>query len=173
MNKKIILLTIIVCFLLAGCAKEGMPQQIGQSSSASTISESSTLSEQLKSIFAKYTPNQIVFFQSIPIGDKQNAAFAMAGGEVWYITASGAQKLKSNIGSPPDNQSNAPVLWTVDGVKIFKCEDVGGSSSMSYAWYVKEGKPVELPYTGMRLSYSATVNLRQRARLLIRFLQMG
>lgn len=171
MNKKILLSIITVCFILAGCAKEIMPQQIGQSSSAptitgsaassgttassaSTISISSTPSEQLKSILAKYTTNQIVFFQSFTIGNNQNAAFAMAGGDIWYITVSGALKLKSNIAFSADNQSNAPFLWTVDNTKIFKCEDVpGGSSSVSYAWYVKDGKPVELPYTGMNLSY--------------------
>lgn len=171
MNKKIVLLTIIVCFLLIGCAKKDMPQLIGQSSSApsttssavssetaapsaSNISSSSTSSEQLRSVLAKYTTNKIVFFQSFTIGDNQNAAFAMAGGDVWYITVSGAQKLKSNIGSPSDDQSVVPVLWTVDDTKIFKCEDVpGGSSSVSYAWYVKDGKPVEFPYTGMCLSY--------------------
>jgi len=177
MNKKILLLTITVCFLLAGCAKEGMPQQIGQSSSAptitssavpsesaasstSTISNSSNLSAQLKSILAKYTTNRIVFFQSITIGDNQNAAFAITindnqnaafaivyGGDVWYITAFGAQKLKNDIAFSADDQSLAPLLWTVGDVKIFKCE--------STAWYVKDGKPVELPYTGMNLSYSS------------------
>ncbi len=128
MNKKILLSTITVCFLLAGCAKEGVPQQIGQSpsapaitsgaassesaaSSTSTASNSSTSSAQLKSILAKYTAHQIVFFQSIAIGGNQNAAFAMVAGQqpdggddVWYITASGAQKLKNDIAFPPDNQ---------------------------------------------------------------------
>jgi len=62
--------------------------------------------------------------------------------------------LKSNIAFPTGNQSDVPVLWTVDDTKIFKFDDVpGGSSSVSYAWYVKDGKPVELPYTGMKLSY--------------------
>jgi len=172
MNIKIILSTITVCFLLAGCAKERIPQQIGQSSSAPTITSSaapsesaasststilnkSTSSAQLKSILAKYTTHQIEFFQSIIIGDNQNAAFAIVyGGDVWYITASGAQKLKSDIAFSPDNQSDAPFLWTVDDTKIFKCESsAGGSSSASYAWYVKDEKPVELPYTGMDLSY--------------------
>ncbi|MDR3551814.1 MAG: hypothetical protein P4L75_01690 [Clostridia bacterium] len=37
---------------------------------------------------------------------------------------------------------------------MFKCEsDGGGSGSASYAWYVKDGEPIELPYTGMSLSY--------------------
>lgn len=131
-----------------------MPQQIGQSSSTSTLSNSLTSSEQLKSILAKYTTNQIVFFQSFTIDHDQNAAFAMAGGDAWYVTMSGALKLKSNITFSADNQSDKPFLWTVDDTKIFKCEDVpGGSSSESYAWYVKDGKPVELPYKGMNLSY--------------------
>lgn len=178
MNIKILLSTITVCFLLAGCAKERIPQQIGQSlsaptitsgaapsesaassastsTSASTILNSSTSSAQLKSILAKYTTNQIKFFQSIIFGDNQIAAFAIVyGGDVWYITASGAQKLKSNIAFSADNQSDAPFLWTVDDTKIFKCEcSAGGSSSASYAWYVKDEKPVELPYTGMDLFY--------------------
>ncbi len=157
MNKKIILSIITVCFLLTGCVKEGISQQIGQSSSASAMTGSAASSEtaesQLKSVLAKYTTNQTVFFQSIAIGDNQNAAFAISGSDVWYITSSGAQKLKSGIGFPEDNQSNAPVLWTVGDTKIFKCEEMGGSSSMSYAWYVKDGKAVELPSTGMRLSY--------------------
>jgi hypothetical protein len=95
------------------------------------------------------------------IGGNQNAAFAIVAGEqsgggydVWYITASGAQKLKSNIAFSADNKSEGPFLWTVDGVKIFKCEDSpGGSSSKSYAWYVKDGNPVELPLTDGSLSY--------------------
>ena len=172
MNKKILLSTMTVCLLLAGCAKESTPQQIGQSSSAPTItnraapsecaasSASATLNSspspaQLKAILAKYTPNQIEFFQSLTIGDKQNTAFAIVqGGDVWYITASEAQKLKSNIAYQAENKFNAPLLWTVDDSKIFKCESsAGGSSSTSYAWYVKGGKPIELPYTGMNLSY--------------------
>jgi hypothetical protein len=171
MNKKILLSAIAVCFLLTGCAKEVMPQQTQQSSSAptttssattsetssssvSTISNSSSSLEQLKSIFEKYTIDQITFFQSFTIGNNQTAAFAMAGGDVWYVTSSGVQKLKSGIGSASDDPSDKPVLWTVDGTKIFKCEDVaGGSSTMSYAWYVKDGKPVALSYMGMHLSY--------------------
>jgi hypothetical protein len=174
MNNKILLSTIAVCFLflLAGCAKEGTPQQIGQPSSTPTITSSAVPSEsaasspstiangspsaaQLKSILAKYTTKQMVSFQSFSIGHNQNAAFALAGSDVWYITASGAQKLKANIEFPEDIQRDTPLLWTVGDVKIFKCEnDGGGSSSTSYAWYVKNGQPVELPCTGMSLSYS-------------------
>ncbi|EHQ91035.1 hypothetical protein [Desulfosporosinus youngiae] len=130
--------------------------QVNSLSIASIISNGSASPEQLKSILAKYTTNQIVVFQSMTIGDKQNAAFAIvSGGDVWYITASSAQKLKSDIAFSADNQSDAPLLWTVGDVKIFKCEsNPGGSSSASCAWYVKDGKPVELPYTGMGLSYS-------------------
>ncbi|EGW35939.1 putative lipoprotein [Desulfosporosinus sp. OT] len=170
MNIMILLSTMTVWLLLAGCAKESMPQQIGQSSSgptitssagpsesaaASAILNSSTSPAQLKAILAKYTTHQIKFFQSLTIGDQQNAAFAIVqGGDVWYITASEAQKLKSNIAYSADNKFNAPFLWTVDNTKIFKCESsAGGSSSRSYAWYVKGGKPVELPYTGMNLLY--------------------
>lgn len=87
--------------------------------------------------------------------DSRNAAFALVdGGEVWYVTPSGAQKLKTGISFPSDSQPDKTFLWDVDGVKIFKCgSSPGGSSSRSYAWYVKNGKPIELPYTGMRLSY--------------------
>jgi hypothetical protein len=154
MNKKILLSIITVCFILVGYAKETVPKQIAQSSPATSLSNSLASSKQLKSILAKYTTSQIVFFKSFTIGDKQNAAFAMSGGDVWYITTSGALKLKSNIEFSQDNQSVEPMLWTVDDTKIFKCEDVpGGSSSVSYAWYVKDGKPIELPYTGMNLLY--------------------
>ena len=172
MNKKILFSTMTVYLLLAGCAKEGMPQQTGQASpaptiicsagpsesataSASAILNSSTSTAQLKVILAQYTTHQIEFFQSLTIDDRQNAAFAIVqGGDVWYITSSEAQKLKSNIAFSSDNKFNAPFLWTVDDTKIYKCESsAGGSSSSSYAWYVKDGKPVELPYTGMKLSY--------------------
>ena len=172
MNKMILLSTIAVCFLLAGCSQEGRPQQVGQSLSeptpvnsvvssksaalsTSTISNGLTSSVQLKSILAKYTTHKIQFFQSISIGGKQTAAFAIVnGGDVWYITSSSAQKLKSDLPFLEGNPSDVPCLWTVDGTKIFKCESsAGGSSSASYAWYVKAGKPIELPYTGMDLSY--------------------
>ena len=172
MNKRILLLTITACLFLAGCAQKGVLQPIGQSLPASAAaggavssevtesspvsigSDTSLSSEQLKSILAKYTTKQIVFIQSVALDGKQNAAFAVAGDEAWYVTAAGAQKLKDNITVRPDNPSQVPVLWSVDGVDIFKCENApGGSSSVSYAWYVKTGKPVELPYTGMNLSY--------------------
>lgn len=111
-------------------------------------------SDHLKSILKKYTSNQIVFYQSFTYGNNQNAAFAIAGGDVWYVTESSAQKLKSDVAFSIDNQPDAVFLWTVNGTSIFKYEeDPGGSSTMSYAWYVKDGKPVELPYTGMNLSY--------------------
>jgi|GEM_PF-4776761 len=60
MNKKVLLSIITVCFIFAGCAQVVKPQQSGQSSSASNLSSSSTSSEQLKSILAKYTTNKIV-----------------------------------------------------------------------------------------------------------------
>lgn len=172
MNKKILLLLVTTSFLLPGCAKEGISQQFGQSSPIQTasnsipppqttsspvksISSSPDSITQLKSILLKYTADKITFFQSFSIGNNQHAAFAMAGGVVWYVTASGAQKLKNGIESVGGNRRDTPVLWTVGNTKIFKCEkDGGGSSSLSYAWYVKDGKPVELPYTGMDLTYT-------------------
>lgn len=154
MNKKILILMIIVCLTLAGCAKEVIPQQTGQSSSIPASSSSIASPEELKSILAKYTSDKVVFFQSFAIDSNQNAAFAVTGTDIWYITASGAQKLKSGICLPQDNQPDTSVIWTVDGTTIFKFENIpGGSSTESYAWYVKDGKPVELSYTGMSLSY--------------------
>ncbi|MDQ7092208.1 hypothetical protein REC12_01210 [Desulfosporosinus sp. PR] len=175
MNKKILVSIITFCLLLAGCAKGGTPQQIEKApfapgttskaafseSTASTASATpiilSSLSSpaQLKSILAKYTKQQIVFFQLVALGNKQNAAFAIVNqGDVWYIIASGAQKLQSGIALSADNQFNSPYLWSVDDTKVFKYESSsGGSSSLSYAWYINDEKPVELPYTGMNLSY--------------------
>lgn len=164
MIKRVLLSIITLGFILTGCANKDITQPIrqtasitsiaeGTASSETAVSSTSTISDSLKSILLRYTSNQIVFFQSFNIGDNQNAAFAMAGDEVWYITDSSALKLKSNI-TYSDNQSDAPCLWTVDDTIIFKCEDVpGGSSSVSHAWYVRDGKPIELPYTGMGLSY--------------------
>lgn len=95
MNKKIFLSIITVCFILTGCVKDGMPQQIGQSSSAptitaraasselavssdSTISTSLISSEQLKSILTKYTTDQkeetnaqTLIIAVGPMGDKE------------------------------------------------------------------------------------------------------
>jgi len=168
MDKKIILSAIALCFLLSGCGEKAAPQKIMQTSSASIItnsaaspsllssvvSDSSALSAQLKSILEKYTSHRVLSSQSFNTDNSRNVAFALVeGGEVWYITASDAQKLKTGIAFPMD-QPDKTFLWNVDGVKIFKCENnPGGSSSHSYAWYVKNGKPIELPYTGMRLSY--------------------
>lgn len=121
-----------------------------------SISSASISPEQLKAILAKSTSQQIVFFQNFSTEDGQNGAFAIAGGIVWYVTSSGAQKLKSGVYFQNGQSNDIPVLWTVDGVKIFKCEkDGGGSSTVSYAWYVKNGKPLELPYTGMDLTYNS------------------
>ncbi|WFR59435.1 hypothetical protein QA584_10205 [Anaerocolumna sp. AGMB13025] len=171
MNKKVLLSIIAVCFILAGCTNKEITQPIRQTSPDATITEgttpsettaaasptmanSSTSEEKLKSILLKYTSDQIVFIQSFTTGDNQNAAFAMAGSDVWFITDSDALKLKSNIMYLSDNPSYAPCLWTVEGTIIFKCEEVpGGSSTISHAWYVKDGKPIELPNTGMGLSY--------------------
>lgn len=170
--KKIILLSVFVlCLLFSGCGKA--PQQMeGQSSAtlaavpstassevatslAPTVSKNSDPSLQLKSVLEKSTTHQIESFQSFSLGDGQIAAFALVeGGEVWYVTASDAQKLKTGISFSSDSQPNKTFLWDVDGVKIFKCENnPGGSSTHSYAWYVQNGKPIELPYTGMNLSY--------------------
>ena len=124
-------------------------------SSVAPVPESSSLSEPLKSVLAKYTAHQILSFQSFRVGNGQKAAFALVdGGEVWYVADFGARKLKTGLSFPEEGKPDRTFLWTVDGVRIFKCSSSsGGSSSISYAWYVKDGKPVELPYTGMRLSY--------------------
>lgn len=123
--------------------------------SASSISGGSAPSVQLKSVLAKYTAHQILFFQGFSLDGNQTAAFATDdGGGVWYVTDAGARKLKTGLSFSGGDPSDATFLWAVNGVTIFKCEDnPGGSSTRSYAWYVKDGKPVGLPYTGMRLSY--------------------
>lgn len=181
MNKHIIISAFIVCLFLTGCAKADMVPPAGQLSSTPVSSASSLetaaaptpapnwdptqspgptpgpniaddpISVQLLSILAEYTEDEIVFFQHFPIGDGQYAAFAVVkryGGAAWYVTASGARKLQDvSIGEL------APFLWTVDGVTILKCENMGGSSTHSFAWYVKDGIPIELPYRGMCLTY--------------------
>lgn len=153
MNKKVLLI-ITLCLILVGWTKEITPQSIEKRPQTTNLSNSLISREQLKAILAKHTENQIQFFQSFAIDHNQNAAFAIAGGDVWYITMSGALKLKNNITFSGNNKSNKPFLLTIKGAKIFKCEDApGGSSSISYAWYVKNGKPIRLPYTGMNLSY--------------------
>ena len=170
MKKKILLSVLALCLFFSGCGKA--PQQMERQSSAAlaavpstvsseaatslapTVSKNSDPSLQLKSVLAKSTTHQIVSFQSFALGDGQIAAFALVeGGEVWYVTASDAQKLKTGIALSTD-QPVKTFLWNVDGVNIFKCgSSSGGSSSHSYAWYVKNGKPIELLYTGMRFSY--------------------
>jgi len=111
------------------------------------------MSVPLMSVLEEYTTDVIVFFQSFAIADDQYAAFAMAGNNyistVWYVTASGAQVLINDIYTD-DNQ---PCLWIVDGVTIFKCENIGISSTESFVWYIKDGSPVRLPYTGSWLTY--------------------
>ena len=171
MNKKVLLSIIAVCFILAGCTNTEITQSSRKTASSVTITEgiapsetttaasatidnNSTPEEKLKSVLLKYTSDQIAFIESFTIGDNQNAAFAIAGSDVWFITDTNALKLKSNIMYLADNPSYAPYLWTVDDTIIFKCEEVpGGSSTISYAWYVKDGKPIELPNTGMGLYY--------------------
>ena len=134
----------MILLALSGC---------GQHKSAATDA-------QLKTALAKYTKHQIVFFQSIDIGNNQNSAFAIvvgdhsSEGDVWYVTDSNAQKLQDNIYFYYDNKPTDVFVWNVENTKIFKCETVGASDSLSYAWYMKNGKPVELTYTGMQLSYA-------------------
>ena len=171
-NKKLIWMTILIIvltFLLTSCAtRSGVTENdyikpnrntvaSGKTNSVTTPSPTpipdSTI--QLKSILSKFTTNDILFFQSYQIGDNVNAAFAtVSGGEVWYITDSNAQKLKTGLSFTEGDQSNTTFLWTFDDVTIFKCEDIpGGSSTTSYAWYVKDGDPVALTNTGMNLTY--------------------
>lgn len=123
-------------------------------SSSSTAFKSSDPSDPLKSILAKYTTDTVTFFQSFTTDRNQKAAFAVTGYVVWYVDASGAQKLGRVSGSMDNEPYYAPVIWTVGNTKIFKGEEVpGGSSTISHAWYVKDGKPVKLSNTGMDLSY--------------------
>jgi hypothetical protein len=185
MNKKIVLSIIVVCFLLAGCAKEGVTPQVGQSPTpaiSNAVSSKPTatpmpvptptpsptptptpnpniptdpISVQLLSVLAQYAEtDEILYFQSFPIGDDQYAAFILleqsSGVWIWYVTASGAQELESYFSY---DEEYPPCLWTVDGVTIFKCESIGGSSTISFVWYIKGGKPVALPYRGMDLKY--------------------
>jgi hypothetical protein len=160
-KKSIWVLALALVLMLFQASYATTPTVVKRTSSKAASVANSTVSlntasqlAQLKSTLAKHTKNHIAFFQSFTIGENQIAAFAVVGGDVWYITALDAQKLKSAVYLQTDSQANAPVLWIVDGTVIFKCEDVpGGSSSKSYAWYVKNGKPIELPYIGMRLSY--------------------
>lgn len=170
MNGKLVLTALAVCCLLTGCTKapnhkhaaqptvppaanSAVPPRIAEASSSGMPCSSSTY--QLKSILAEKAVHRIISFQSFSAKGAQNAAFALdEGGNVWYVTASGAQKLQSDIHIMVGSPSDASALWTVDGTTIFKCEDVpGGSSSRSYAWYVKNGVPTKLPYVGMSLAY--------------------
>jgi hypothetical protein len=168
MNGKFVLAVLSVCCLLTGCAKaphqaaqptvspassSTVPPRITESSS-SGITRSASPS-QLKSILTEYTTHRIISFQSFSSEITQSAAFALDdGGNVWYVTASGAQKLQSDIYISDNDPSAASALWTVDGTVIFKCEDIpGGSSTRSYAWYVKDGVPMKLPFVGMGLTY--------------------
>lgn len=121
---------------LVGCARQRGPATDGQ----------------LRSVLAKASGEKAGFFRSTDLGGGQKAAFAIAGGTVWYVTASGAQKLKDGVSGPEEGQG--AFLWTVEGVSPFKCETFFGSSSLSCAWYIKDGKPVALPYTGMNLTYT-------------------
>lgn len=155
--------TITVATLLVSCTKSPSSKQMNASNNSgfdgiSSNSNSNVTSNEEKSILKKYTTSKILFFQSFPIGSGQNAAFAIVTGQnsyqgdVWYITA-GAQKLKNNVFLTEDNTPDTPYIWTIGNIKIFKCESSGASASTSYAWYIKDGKPIELPNTGMDLSY--------------------
>lgn len=170
MNREFVLTALAVCCLLTGCTKALHPKQASQSAVSSAASSAvppritesspsgitrSASPSQLKSILAEYTAHRIISFQSLSAGITQSAAFALDdGGNVWYVTASGAQKLQSDIYNSANDPSAASVLWAVDGTIIFKCEDKpGGSSTRSYAWYLKDGVPTKLPYVGMCLTY--------------------
>ena len=170
MNGKFVFTALVVCCLLTGCTKALNSKQTAQltvspaasstvspritESSSSGITRSASPS-QLKSMLAEYTAHRIISFQSFSAEGTQNAAFALDdGGNIWYVTTSGVQKLQSNIYISANDPSAASALWTVDGTVIFKCEDIpGGSSTRSYAWYVKDGVPLKLPFVGMGLTY--------------------
>lgn len=176
LKNRILLSALLLCLFLSGCGEGTEPHPARQQQPASAITESMASSAvspqsaepsassisgspapwiQLKPVLAKYTTYQILFFQGFSLNGNQTAAFATDdGGEVWYVTDTGAQKLKTGLSFSGGNPSAATFLWTVNGVTIFKCEDnPGGSSTRSYAWYVKDDEPVELPYTGMQFSY--------------------
>lgn len=172
-SARMTVLSIGLTFIFTGCAAMLGTVDRPQSHATATSSIGSTdptdqgsapstaagiaSSDTLKSVLAQSTSSPVHFFQSFAVEEDQEAAFALAGGEVWYITAAAAQKLKSGIAFSAENRSDAPVLWKVDDTIFFKCESIpGGSSSQSYAWYVKEGSPVEVPYTGMSLAYTGS-----------------
>lgn len=141
----ILSLTLVILFAFAGYAQSGK----------------AVSGAQLKSILVKATKAPIKYFQTVDIGNSQNAAFAIVAGDqsyegdAWYVTASKAQRLQKNIQFPDSKNPIRPAVWTVNGTKLFKYESsAGGSSSGSFAWYIKNGKPVKLPYTGMNLSYA-------------------
>ena len=166
MNRKIIVLIVTVCFLLAGCAKQTAPSPsvLPSATLAATLVPTpkpnpniptDPISVQLLSVLAQYAQtDEILYFQSFPIGDDQYAAFVLleqkSGVWIWYVTASGAQELERYFSY---EEEYPPCLWTVDGVTIFKCESIGGSSTISFVWYIKDGKSVALPYRGMDLRY--------------------
>ena len=168
MNGKFVWSILAVCCLLTGCTKApyqaeqpvppaasgAVPSRIVGSSSSGTTRPTSP--SQLKSILTECTARRMISFQSFSTGNAQNAAFALDdGGNVWYVTASGAQKLQSDLYISANNPSRASALWNVNGTVIYKCEDApGGSSSRSYAWYVKDGVPTKLPFVGMHLTYT-------------------
>jgi hypothetical protein len=155
MNKKILLLIIITCFVCAGFTKAAQPKNIVKDAHATGLTNSPASSEELKAVLMKFTKEQTTFFKSFSIGKNQNAAFAIVKGNVWYVTKSGAKTLLEDSVITADNVYQRPFLWKVGTTEIFKCENApGGSSSISYAWYLKNGKPVQLPYVGMDLRYT-------------------
>src|ERR1035437_3136792 len=66
--------------------------------------------EQLKTVLLKYTKHKIRFFQSIDIGNNQNAAFAIVEGDnsyegdSWYVTDSDVIKLQDHIHFDSENK---------------------------------------------------------------------
>lgn len=140
--------------IVAGCTAPSPDK------SSDAVLASSALSDQ-KSILRKYTKQPILYFESFLTDNGQNVSFAIVSGEdsnqgdVYYITDSGAEKLKSGIHFPEDNKPEEPFIWSVGNVKLFKCEsNGGGSGSLSYAWYIKDGKGIELSNVGERLNYN-------------------
>ncbi len=174
-SRWVAIVTVLLTFMLTGCATVlGVADNISSTPKPTMETNSNSVSkhtepdqkltgsptpgtyssDQLKVALTSYTKKPILFFQSFHFGN-HNAAFAtVQGGEVWYINDSKALRLETGLSFSEDNPTDTTFLWTYDNITIFKCEDVpGGSSSISYAWYVKDGKPFPLANSGMNLTY--------------------
>ena len=163
---------LVFALSVSGCAHPKMPtaSEIPSASSTSSVSlptpaaassSESLISpgdEPLKAALKQQTNQKVLYFQGVDIGGNKRAAFAIVADDacsasVWYVVSSGAEKLTDEI-QYLDYIMDAPQIWNIDGTILFKCEsDWGGSASYSFAWYIRDGKPVNLPDVGMQFSY--------------------